>query len=238
MITRYDDKGWTIITQRAHGLLSGQICALLKTADYSPSWLETVIACSEHDDVYNEFDIKPLIDSNGAPLDFKSTTFNLKRAKAQIDMALTKSRFISLLIARHIKFTHGKEPKAKAFVAEINGKEKDWLKESGLKKTDIDKAYNLLEFCDAFSLLICQDLIPPENRKLEISDGPNNSSYYLHKSGENLSVEPWPFIQDKFDLTYETRVIKELKFTSDSGFRKSLKSAPVFLRRLTIAKSK
>ena len=238
MIVNYNGLGWVVITQRAHGLLAGDICARWKLSDQPKKWVETLIATTEHDDVYNEFDRDPLIDLNGAPINFKLTDFDLSAAEKQIDMALTKSRFITLLISRHIAFTHGEDPLAKNFIDLLKSKEKIWIKESGVDKKEVDSAYALLEFCDAFSLLICQNLVPPENRLLEISRGPDGTAYHLHGEAGMIFVEPWPFIVEEFTITYESRTVAELKFDSSDMFRQALRTAPIITNQITISNRK
>ncbi|RYD69722.1 MAG: DUF3891 family protein, partial [Sphingobacteriales bacterium] len=127
MITTYTENGWQIITQRSHGLLAGQICARWKLSNQPDRWIETLIATAEHDDVFNEFERNPLIDENGAPINFKETSFDLDASTRLLDMALTKSRFIALLISRHIRFTHGDDPLAKEFISNLKKQEKHWL---------------------------------------------------------------------------------------------------------------
>lgn len=236
MITIYTAQGWQIITQRSHGLLAGQICARWKHDDQPLRWTETLIATAEHDDVFNELELDPLIDDNGAPINFKQTSFDPAAAQRLMDMALTKSRFISLLINKHIRFTHGDDPLAKAFITILKKQEKAWLTEAEIQPRELDEAYELLEFCDAFSLLICQSLVPPEGRRMEISNGPDGTSYSLFQKDEKIIVEPWPFSSDQFELVYETRTIKQLKFSSDEQFRKILKACPIAVVRLSIAK--
>lgn len=236
MITEYTEKGWRIITQRAHGLLAGQVCARWKQTDQPERWIETLIATVEHDDVFNEFERNPLIDENGAPINYKETGFDLEASIRLMDMALTRSRFIALLINRHIRFTHGQDPLAQEFISTLKKQEKSWLKEAEIDKKEVDMAYELLEFCDAFSLLICQSLIPPEGRRIEISCGPDGTPYTLFKNDKSVIVEPWPFKEDKFEIIFERRTIKQLQFKNDEAFRLMLKTCDVENVRLLISK--
>jgi len=153
-------------------------------------------------------------------------------------MALTKSRYIALLIARHIHFVHGKEASAKAFCKELKVQERKWLSESGASIQEIDASYELLEFCDAFSLLICQGLIQPEQRKIEISNGPDQKSYGFFMSEDGvLVVEDWPFEVEKFTITYESRTLTQLTFDDISAFKKAVALAEVHNHELTIRKN-
>ena len=238
MIVNYTDSGWQIITQRAHGLIAGQICARWKNSRQPARWLETLIATAEHDDVYNEFDDEQLLNENGGPVNFKMTSFRKPYCERQLNMALTKSRYIALLIARHIHFVHGSDPLASKFCEDLKEKEKVWLAESGATAAEVAASYELLEFCDAFSLLICQDHIQPEQRKIEISNGPDGQSYSLFKHDDgSLVVEDWPFECDAFDIVYESRTLTQLSYKNVQAFKKAVDLAKVDNHVLTIRRN-
>ncbi|WP_113653240.1 DUF3891 family protein [Pedobacter namyangjuensis] len=237
MIAYYNDACWHFVTQRSHGLLAAQLCARWKLADQPGRWVDTLIATAEHDDVYNEFQRNPLIDANGAPKNFKDMVFEQDASEQLMDMALTKSRFIALLLSRHIHFTHGKEPAAGPFLKALKGKEKKWTKEAGTSKAEVDSAYALLEFCDAFSLLICQEILPPQGRAAEISNGPNGTVHTVRCCGA-LVVEPWPFETERFEVSYEKRTVAKLSFASDAELRTALADAPVQTVVLSVERAK
>lgn len=238
MIVNYSDAGWEIITQRAHGLLAAQICARWKISKQPSRWVDTLIATAEHDDVYNEFENDDLLNEHGGPVNFKMTSFRKDYCERQLKMALTKSRYIALLIARHIHFVHGKEPAATAFCKDLRKKERIWLAETRATKSEIDASYELLEFCDAFSLLICQGLIQPEQRKIEISNGPDQKTYTLFAApDQSLIVEDWPFEPEEFKINYESRTLSQLAFKSVAAFKKAVDLAKVDFHELTIKKN-
>ena len=145
-------------------------------------WVDILIATAEHDDVFNELETGPLVNPTGGPVDFKMNVFDQSLSQQLIGRAEMKGSFIALLILRQIAFTHGGEPRAKPFLAKLKKKESAWLKIVGVSKKEVDSAYELLEFCDALSLLICQDRVPPQGRKVEISTGPTGKLYGLYCS--------------------------------------------------------
>ena len=52
--------------------------------------------------------------------------------------------------------------------------------------------------------------------------------YYLVQTDNDiLTVEPWPFEDKKFNISFEFRIIKQLQFTSSADFRKAFLKAPV-----------
>lgn len=235
MIVNYTESGWEIITQRSHGLLAAQICAHWNKADQGRYWVETIVATAEHDDVYNEFENQDLINAQGGPVNFKMTGFKKEYAFRLIQMAETKGAWIALMVSRHIQFVHGKDPKALTFINELKKREKIWMKILSVSPSEISSAYRLLEFCDAFSLLICQHAIQPEQRKMDISTGPDRVVYSAwEKSAQVMEVDPWPFEIDKFKLSYESRTITQLSFKDVSEFRKIVFETPAVLQELII----
>jgi hypothetical protein len=239
MIVNYTDKGWQIITQRSHGLLAAQICAHWQKGKQPQRWVETLIATAEHDDVYNEFDNDDLLTETGGPKNFAMTSFQREYAEKLIDMALTKGRYIGLLVSRHLNFLHGHDPEGKLYCAELKKKESLWLKEAGATKEEINASYSLLEFCDAFSLLICQGMVQPEQRKIEISNGPDGVAYELCSDKDGgLLVESWPFELEAFKVNYESRLVDQLVFENVEAFRIAIKDCPVTLHEIRLKKNK
>ena len=238
MIVNYTAAGWQVITQRSHGLLSGQICGQWKVAMQPERWVDTLIAAAEHDDVYNEMENDDILNANGGPVDFKMCSFRKDYAQLMMERSLSKSTYIALLTLKHMQFVHGADPAAKTYFSSLQNEQKKWRKVAGVTGREIDKAYDLLEFCDAFSLLICQGLLQPEGRKMEISSGPDGKVYQVYESGpQHLKVAPWPFETEIFTLRFESRTIEQLSFRNIAEFRKALNAAEIVGHELTVSRS-
>lgn len=237
MIVNYTEAGWLIITQRSHGLLAAQICAQWKKSNQPQRWVETLIATAEHDDAHHELEREDLLEDTGGPKNFKAIPFEEAYCEKLLNLALSKGRYIALLISRHIHFLYGQDPRAKPYCRDLQTREKRWLKETRTTSDEIDKSYHLLEFCDALSLLICQQAVQPENRTIEISKGPDGQSYQLRSTdNQRLTVSPWPFEADSFKVNYESRLLGQLTFNDTAEFKQVFFSAPVELQEITIAK--
>ncbi len=238
MIVNYIQKGWRIVSQRSHGILAAQICAFWKKENQPDRWVETLIATSEHDDPSNEIEKPDLLEENGGPRNFKMEAFDKAYCEKLLNNAMIKSCYVGLLISRHIQFLYGEDPSGKPFCEELKKKEKVWMKKIKVTTKEIDDSYCLLEFCDAFSLLICQDLIQSEQRKIEISTGPDKKSYQLY-SGKNheLIVSPWPFDVSSFNVNYEYRELEQLAFKNTTEFKSAFLAAPLIWKKLRISKS-
>lgn len=225
MVVRYTVDGWEIVTQRNHGMLAADICARWKLEDQPKRWVETLVACAGHDDAFNELDGGELITKSGGPKNFNMGEFNEESAQKQLDLAVTKSCFTALLTLKHIEFVHGASPQAKAYLKRQTKLEKKLLGFAETTTEEVESAYQLLEFCDAFSLLICQNILQPEARSLEISTGPDGTKYQVVTINDCLQVSPWPFEIEEFPVSYEVRSLKQLSYKTDAEFEKTLRAA-------------
>ena len=232
MIVNYTEEGWEVITQRAHGLLAAQIAAQWRRNIRTGRWTETLLAVAEHDDAQIELERDNLLTQQGGPVDFKMKVFEQRHCTQTMDFALSKSRYIALLCSMHLEFVYKKDcvdnPEAAQFITEQQALQKQWRKELNLSLTEAEQDYRLLEWCDALSLLICQHENQPEARSVEISNGPDNKSYQLIQTGGGiLTVNPWLFEENRFELYFETRVIPQLSFKNDNEIRVEFRKAAV-----------
>ena len=232
MIVNYTAEGWEIVTQRSHGLLAMQLGMEWKQTERPERWAETLLAIAEHDDAEVELDGEHLLTPQGGPLNFKMKKFELDHCQKLHDLSITKSRYIALLTSLHMDFLYRisakEDPIAKSFFKEQHQLQAKWRKELNISKEQIKKVYSLLEWCDAFSLIICQELIQSEQRSIEISQGPDEIKYQLYSLGENmLTVSPWPFQSKSFTVQYESRLINKVNFNSSEVFRQDFREAKV-----------
>jgi hypothetical protein len=243
MIVTYKETGWEVVTQRAHGLVAAQLAFHWAKKDRPERWVETLLAIAEHDDAENELDGENLLTEGGGPLNFSMKTFELAHCQKLSSLTLTKSRYIALLTSLHTQFLYGKEKKdnaeARTFLEEQSRLQKKWLKELNITKKEALRIYDLLEWCDALSLLICKSEIQPEKRRTEISTGPDKKVYHLIQLDEHtLSVDPWPFEAASFQITYDYRVIPQIQFRSSEEFRNAFLAVDTMEKTLTLKKQK
>ena len=232
MIANYTEQGWEIITQRAHGLLAAQIAMQWRLKDRPERWTETLIAIADHDDAQTELEADDLLTPQGGPVDFSMKKFELEHCQRLHNFSISKSRYIALLLTVHMVFLHKGEAESKkdvkAFLQEQKKLQKKWMTELGLSQKEVNRAYGLMEWCDAFSLLLAQHAVPPENRVIEVSQGPDDNQYKLmRKPNGNLTITPWPFEADKFELTLESRLLSTLQFNNVAQFKDELQQAEV-----------
>ncbi|MEO7120224.1 MAG: DUF3891 family protein [Ginsengibacter sp.] len=233
MIVSYKETGWHVVTQRSHGILAAQLGSHWRLSERPSRWMETLLAIAEHDDAETELDGENLLTPTGGPLNFDMKVFDLQHCEKLSMLTQTKSRYIALLTSMHMQFLYCKDAAggnavAKTFLKQQASFRKAWRKNLKISESESLRIYDLLEWCDACSLLLCQCRLQPEHRKLEISTGPDKKIYHLMQTGEGLvSIDPWPFQDKSFNISFEYRIIKQLQFESSADFRKAFLNTPV-----------
>lgn len=243
MIVTYKEDGWQVVTQRAHGILAAQLGAQWRKRNRPARWTETLLAIAEHDDAEVELDGENLLTPTGGPLNFDMKVFDLAHCERLSMLTQTKNRYIALLTSLHMEFLYRAEMNnniiCKNFLEEQAAMRKTWHKSLQLTEAETMRIYDLMEWCDACSLLLCQCRLQPEKRKLEISTGPDKKMYHLAQINEStVTVEPWPFEAKRFDISFEYRIIKQLQFSSSAHFRKAFLEAPVEEQIWTVMRQK
>jgi hypothetical protein len=237
MIVSSHQKGWKIINQRSHGLLAAMLAYQYDIDLPNDIIVPTLIAIAEHDDGIKETAEAKNITDAGAPKHFlisgKSKKTDLKQQFNVMEIATSKSQLNALLTSLHINFIFGdnktgEDKKLDAFLKEQKNTRKIILNHLNIDQKYANRLYRFVQWCDAFSLLICMDKIQPEGRKMEVSESPDGVvSQTFYKAEKEISVEPWVFKQDTFKVFYEFKIIEQLKFNSVAEFEAVCENTPV-----------
>ncbi|GAB4019087.1 hypothetical protein GCM10028808_55670 [Spirosoma migulaei] len=238
MIVSQTDTGWQIINQQAHGLLAVQL-ALHWRVDKRPSrWIETVTALTEHDDGQNPWEGRNHLTAAGTPLHFELLPYSVEQCQQMIQIGLQKSRWNALLMSMHTSFLYeskrGTDKALDVFLDQQMTNQTKWRKESKATKAETDYAYAFLQWCDALSLVLCLNQVPHEERRLEVSKGPDDLSYYIHQRADGtLSLDPWPFEGPQVTVHVETFCLDQVVFKNDKQLYNALQDSPVSVKEWT-----
>jgi hypothetical protein len=237
MIVASHQKGWKIINQRSHGLLAAMLAYQYDIDLPNDIMVPTLIAISEHDDGVAETLENKNLTEVGAPRHFlvnnDSKKTELKQYLNVMELSTAKSQLNALLTSMHINFIfshkkEGEDNKLDAFLEEQRKNQKEILKHLDIDNKYAERLYRFVEWCDAFSLLICMDKIQPEGRKMEISKSPDGEMNQTFYKGQNeITVTPWVFKNNTFRVFYEYKIVEQLKFNSIDEFNEVCKKTPV-----------
>ena len=241
MIVHPTSPGWDIIHQQAHGLLAYLIGANWQPNKRPIHWPETLTALLEHDDGQNPFEGQNHLSEAGAPLSFEP--FSVAQCHQMIDIALKKSRWNALMVSHHATFLYeskrGQDKALDVFLDQQKTNQKKWCENYGVTQKEVMYAYDFVQWCDALSLILCRQELPPEARQLEISKGPDGRTYFIKQRTDDktLCVNPWPFEQAEFSVHVEVYPLNQLRFKDDIELYNALNDAPVEVREWTFKKS-
>lgn len=218
--------------QRTHGLLAAQLAAHWKITARPPYWIQTLIAIAEHDDGLAETEAPENLTEAGAPRHFQLMEYDEIQYQNVMEIAVSKSRWNALLTSMHLDFLYqskkAKSKKLALFLKEQQKFRRQLLAQLGVDPEEARQAYRFVEWCDALSLLLCMEQIPPEQRKMEISEAPDGTMHRLwQKPDQHLCIEPWPFEEKSFSVEAEYRIVTQLYFASIKELKKALWEADV-----------
>lgn len=241
MIVRLVDVGWEIVHQPAHGLLAFQLAMHWHPDKRPQHWPETLIALTEHDDGQDPYEGRNHLTEAGAPLHFQVLEFSTQQAKKMVEVALQKSRWNALMVSMHASFLYeekrGQAAELDEFLDQQKQNQLSWRRQYKVNKAVAQYAYDFVQWCDAFSLILCMNQVPPEGRRLEISVGPDKVHYYVfQREDKSVCVDPWPYNVPEFTAHMEYYTLTQLMFADDAQLYKALQQAPVQVREWTLRK--
>ena len=237
MIVISHQKGWKVITQRSHGLLAAMLAYQYEIDLPNDIIVPTLIAIAEHDDGVAETKQTKNLTEAGAPRHFMVTDSFIKTNLTQwinvMELSTAKSQLNALLTSLHLDFISKNgdddvDNNVAEFLKTQEKNRKEIIKHLEIDKEYADRLYRFVEWCDAFSLLICMDKIQPEGRKMEVSMSPDGEmSQTFYKADHLISVTPWVFKSDTFKVFYEYKILEQLKFNTIKEFDELCKKTPV-----------
>lgn len=228
MIVTSHNEGWKITTQRSHGLLAAMLAFQFEIDLPNEIMVPTLVTIAEHDDGVAETKERKNLTDAGAPRHFLvqdgAVKTDLKQYQNVMELATSKSQINALLTSMHLDFlfsdhVYGNDKNMDSFLKDQEKNRKELINNLNFDNQFAKRLYRLVQWCDAFSLLICMDKIQAEGRKMEVSENPDGViNQVFYKENNVITVAPWPFKNDRFTVFYEYKIIEQLKFTSIEEF--------------------
>lgn len=235
MIVTQTDEGWQIINQQAHGVLAVQLALQWQVKTRPAHWPETLVALTEHDDGQDPWQGRNHLTAAGAPLHFQILDYSVAQCRNLIQIGLQKSRWNALMLSKHTTFLYepkrGQDQELDEFLDQQIDNQKAWQKQYKASRAEVQYAYDFVQWCDALSLVLCMDQVPPEGRRLEVSKGPDGVPYFIYQQPDaSLRIEPWPFEEPTFAVHVETFQVAQLAFTDDQDLYNAIQQAPILVK--------
>jgi len=233
MIVNYTPEGWQIIYQQAHALLATQLAWQWPPFGPTDRWVGLLAATAQHDDEQQHWDGHYGLTPAGAPANFTMKDFSWEQATGVMHAARFQGQWRSLLTSMHLSFLYdgmrGQQKELAAFLDEQQASQERWRKALKVSKKEAQQAYDLMQWCDRLSLILCRHELPEMGRSLEISAGPDGQRYDVAQPspGGPLTVTPWPFGAQQFAVSVEASLLSQLQFKDDAELAAALRAAPI-----------
>lgn len=241
MIVNLQQGGWEVIYQRAHGLLAVKLASHWRKDERGDHWVDLLAAVTQHDNNQKEFCGDTYLTMIAAPADFMVAKGSpLEQAKQVVDDASYQGRYVALMTSMHTSNIYATKRKDEAFAAFLDEQaehQKKWRRALKLSKADAEKDYAIMNWCDRMSLILCQNELPTDSRRLEVTLTPTGEhSYVWQREDETLGLEPWPFEGAQVEVSVEASHLTETGFESDEVLHVALKKAPTKIKSWTFVK--
>jgi len=247
MIVRSVDQGWTVVFHSSHGLLAQRIASHLGVARELPYWFETQVAIGVHDDLHQvyEKEKREFLTQAGAPRDFTLVPMKdedrVVKMQDRIEEGFRKHSWLGVMQSIHAECLYRGEDTADEMQSMLDMEKKRReriLTQLHVDATIVQENYGWMHFCDRLSLILCGDDVPAMNRRLEIITNEEGTRFEIWQDErDRIRVSPWPFVEDKVDLSIEYRTVKQLSFVDDAELGEALKECPVELRKFVISEN-
>lgn len=239
MIRHPIDAGWLISYQPAHALLSGHLAAhWAGTGDFPrpAPWTELVVAVSQHDAGWTEWEHAPKVSEAGVPLTFTELDIadHLRIWRRGVAVGVHQGRFVGLMLSRHATrlYDHRRDESQiiADFLAEQHRLQNQLVAELDVSTDKVDEAYSLVRLMDWFSLALCMERY--RDGAVELGAGPGGVELTMEPLDDNrLVVRPWPFDVDVIAARVEARRLTQRSFADSEALQAALRDAEIVERR-------
>lgn len=236
MIVNQAEQGWDIIFQRAHAILAAQIAMHWKVDNRPEPWTELVAAIANHDDGQRDWEGKNHLTDAGAPLNFMLKPPDVPQAKQVIDNARYRSRWTALLTSMHTTALYeswrGTDDKLDQFLDEQQDYQRQLARNLEVPIQQARDTYQLMYFCDALSLILCKNQIPPNGQRLEVTSLPADEKAEVYAVEDQLhSLTPWPWEDKEVSLSVEVYHLSQLSFENDQELYEAFNNADISVKQ-------
>jgi len=232
---------WVLISQIEHARVSGELTQDWGRAPATPLPFADVAVPTifHHDDGWDVWEHEPAIDpSTGRPRDFTEMPNEDAHAiwRRSIDSVSPWGPLAQYMVAQHFMRLRRwgdetNESDVQAFLNEYDQRCARWLDEWKLQAPSIgasqtharaaEQAVDFLQTFDALSLILC---CTPRERPYPVQ-APNGTRLTLRLQGEQVLVDPWPWLADRRVVRASGWRIPAEPLQSDDELRRRMRAA-------------
>lgn len=236
MIRCEAEQGWLVVPQPAHALLSALLAAHWADTPVFPRpdpWAEVLVAISQHDIGWVEWEQAPKLTPEGWPRHFTELDLDDHLAIWQrgVRWGLCQSPLLAYMISRHATTLYAsrcnEDPRIETFLAAQHRLQGELIKQIPYSLAALDTAYTLLRLTDWLSLVLCMERYRAGS--VRVGSGDVVLEVSLLPDGR-LTVEPWPFAPERVNVHVTAYRLYRRTFSDETDLRQALNDAEPLLR--------
>ena len=254
IIHQLPDNRLLCIRQTTHALLALDFCRYWGNGDFArpEPYSAVMLALSQHDNGWYEWEEHPRICDDGTPMDFlQGPTAREKRTLWQrsVDRTYAQHPYSGLIVARHATLMYennlattpdNERTETQIFLHGLaalpDEARRRWQDDNlfipAMQHDRLEANTYLLKFGDAASLQVCVPWGAEGVLKHCPVDGEGEYADISMSVGEDtISFDPWPYSVDEFQVNVHGRLLDQTRFPSESAYHAALRHAPI--HRLT-----
>jgi len=158
------------------------------------------------------------------------------QAKEIVDNARYRSRWTAILTSMHTTALYeswrGTDDALDRFLDEQQNYQRKLARSLAVPIQRARDTYQLMYFCDALSLILCKDQIPPEGLHLEVTQLPLGETAEIYTlEDESYQLSPWPWEDNDVILNTEVYRLKQLSFKNDQELYEAFDQADISIKK-------
>jgi hypothetical protein len=253
MIVREMSDGQLLcIHQTSHALMAEEFCRCWGNADFATPtpYSPTMLAISQHDNGWYEWELNPKLRPDGYPMDFMHDTDLLAKLalwRRSIDRAYAQHPYAAILIGRHATLLYQSDIESimdeekKAHIAEFIADQQVLLELvryqqrehhrllATLQDDVVESNTRLLQVGDQASLQVSV----PWGHQSTLTHCPLDGqgefvSIQMYFDEQTITFDPWPYRVSQFDVSIQGCLLARRTFASEEEYRMALNEAPFY----------
>lgn len=237
------------IHQTSHALMAEQFCRHWGNADFAHPlpYAATMLAISQHDNGWYEWELHPRLRADGYPMDFIHDTEPLGKVqlwRRGVNRIYEQHPYAALLVGHHAALLYGYDlpnlsGELHAAVAEFIADQQmlldivrhayanDTCYRAFLTDAAIDANTRLLQFGDRASLQV----LMPWAAAQQLANCPvtlqERIALTMRYTAQEITFAPWPFGVDQFTVEIHGKLLSERHFVNEEAYHVALAEAPL-----------
>jgi len=249
------------IHQTSHALMAEEFCRHWGNCDFAaPSpYAATLLAISQHDNGWFEWELHPKLRADGYPMDFIHDDDPLAKVqlwRRAVNRAYEQHPYAAVLIGRHAALLYESNDQ-NALPDDLRARIADFLADqkmlltlvrhefagdatmlAALEDNVVDANTRLLQFGDNASLQVIMPWGTPRRlANCPVDRAGTRCAIQMAYHENTITFDPWPYAVDAFEVNIHGRLLTQRYFSDRAAYHAALLEAPFHIQSWTVTRN-